>query len=105
MRIDQIDQGDGRPVVAGAHEKIGRYLATVRRVAAEGDDAAALAIARGELPLIVEVFEDLVAEHRPDAVGHCRACARTGRWWWRQRTPCRAVRRVRAVLLRSPVPG
>lgn len=99
------DHGKAQPGTGEPHEKIRQYLATVKRVAVEGDDGAALAIARGELPLIIETFDDLIARHRSDAAGFCRACGRTGRWWSRHRMPCAVVRRVRGGLLRAPVGG
>lgn len=71
------------------HGRVKSYLATVKCVAADGGDEAALVIARSELPLIVDAFDALFSGHSPDEDGHCRQCRRTGRWWRRRRVPCR----------------
>ncbi|RAS61291.1 hypothetical protein C8D87_110239 [Lentzea atacamensis] len=41
------------------HRRVTSYLATVKNVAADGGDDAALVIARSELPLIVDAFDAL----------------------------------------------
>lgn len=67
------------------HRRVKSYLATVKNVAADGGDEAALVIARDELPLIVDAFDALFGGHIPDDNGHCRQCHRAGRWWRRRR--------------------
>lgn len=66
------------------HARVTRYLAAVRQEV-QADDEAALVIARAELPGIVDAFEALLADHRPDGDGRCRGCG----GWLRRKAPCR----------------
>lgn len=66
------------------HTRVTRYLATVRQQVQTNDETA-LVIARAELPGIVDAFEKLLAGHRPDDDGRCRACG----GWLRRKAPCR----------------
>jgi hypothetical protein len=69
---------------------IGR-MKSVRRMAEEGDDRAALLVARREMAGLVDVvLELLVDEHVPDADGRCVQC-RSWRWFRRNRETCRMV--------------
>lgn len=80
------------------HRRVKSYLATVKNVAADGGDEAALVIARDELPLIVDAFDALFGGHIPDDNGHCRQCHRAGRWWRRRRVPCRVFLQAQIAL-------
>ncbi|SMD12314.1 hypothetical protein [Lentzea albidocapillata] len=80
------------------HRRVKSYLATVKNVAADGGNEAALVIARDELPLIVDAFDALFGGHIPDDNGHCRQCHRAGRWWRRRRVPCRVFLQAQIAL-------
>lgn len=80
------------------HRRVKSYLTTVKNVAADGGDEAALVIARSELPLIVDAFDALFGGHTPDDNGRCRQCRCAGRWWRRRRVPCRVFLQAQIAL-------
>ncbi|WP_237774687.1 hypothetical protein [Actinosynnema sp. ALI-1.44] len=86
-------------------EAVQGTLAVLERVAAEGDDHAAAALARTEVAPLVRAVRVLLREHRPDENGCCAVCRR--RWWqWRRpNVPCRVYLAARLALLDEPDAG
>lgn len=66
------------------------HLDHVSRVAADGDGASVLSMARQEVPRLVAAVLVFVDEHQPDENGHCRKC-RSGWLWRRVPSPCRML--------------
>lgn len=66
------------------------HLDLVSRIAADGDGASALSMARHEVPRLVAALRVFVDEHQPDENGWCRKC-RNGPTWRRVPAPCRML--------------
>lgn len=69
------------------------HLDLVSRIAADGDGASALSMARQEVPRLVAALRVLVDEHQPDENGRCKKC-RSGPIWRRVSSPCRMLLNV-----------
>ncbi|WP_146173932.1 hypothetical protein [Saccharothrix carnea] len=82
--------GNNNVVFAALRDRLWSDLDAVVDVVLDGDDRTVAAVARGELPSLVAGLQALLAQHVPDANGHCRQC-RAGRWWRRTPVPCRAL--------------
>lgn len=69
------------------------YIDNVVWLATEHDDETALAVARAEVPRLVEAIRGALANHRADVSGLCLGCAPT--WadsrFVRQNWPCPVV--------------
>jgi len=76
------------PVFGQLESALAGYLADVTRRAHSYDDRTAAAVARNELPRIVETLKAVLDEHEPDENGRCATC-RTKRFG-RAVAPCRA---------------
>ncbi|MET8757564.1 hypothetical protein [Lentzea sp. NPDC004782] len=84
-------------------DELTRDLEQLGTVAADGDDASVLSIARHDMPRLVAALMALVDQHKPDADGRCRECRRG--WWKRLPGPCRMLLAVRlAWTLNGPKP-
>ena len=77
-------------VFTALRERLWADLDAACDVVLAGDDHTAAVVARGELPSLIAGLQALLAQHVPDANGHCREC-RGGRWWRRVPVPCRAL--------------
>ncbi|MEU4806364.1 hypothetical protein [Actinosynnema sp. NPDC023587] len=77
-------------VFAAMREQLWSDLETTCDVVLDGDDHTAAVVARDRLPGLVAGLRALLAQHTPDANGHCRQC-RVGRWWHRTPVPCRVL--------------
>jgi hypothetical protein len=64
------------------------YLADVVYRAEFGDERAAAAVARHDLPRVVEALKAVLDEHAPDQYGRCPNCRHTR--FGRAPAPCRA---------------
>jgi hypothetical protein len=82
--------GNNNVVFAALRDRLWSDLDAVVDVVLDGDDHTAAVVARGELPGLIAGLHALLAQHVPDANGHCRHC-RAGRWWRRTPVPCRAL--------------
>jgi hypothetical protein len=76
------------PVFGQLAASLADYLTDVTHRARCGDEREAAAVARYELPRVVEALKAVLDEHSPDAHGHCPSC-RTRRFG-RTPAPCRA---------------
>lgn len=76
------------PIFGQLESTLADYLTDITRRAQFGDEHAAAAVARYELPRVVEALKAVLGEHSPDQHGHCRRC-RTRRFG-RAPAPCRA---------------
>lgn len=76
------------PAFSQLESSLAGYLADVTRRAHSYDDRTAAAVARNELPRIVEALKAVLDEHEPDEHGRCPTC-RTKRFG-RTPAPCRA---------------
>jgi hypothetical protein len=76
------------PIFGHLETSLAEYLADVVHRAEFGDERAAAAVARLELPRIVEALKAALDEHEPDQFGRCPTC-RHGRFG-RTPAPCRA---------------
>lgn len=76
------------PVFGQLESALASYLADVTNRARSHDDRTAAAVARHELPRIVEALKAVLDEHEPDENGRCPSC-RTRRFG-RAPAPCRA---------------
>jgi hypothetical protein len=76
------------PIFGQLESSLADYLADITHRARYGDDRAAAAVARHELPRVVEALKAVLDEHSPDEHGHCPSC-RTRRFG-RAPAPCRA---------------
>ncbi|WP_158854640.1 hypothetical protein [Saccharothrix deserti] len=81
---------DNKVVFGALQEEVFAHLDAACDIALEGDEHAAASTARAELPRLVAGLRVLLAQHVPDANGHCRSC-RVGRWWRRTPVPCRVL--------------
>lgn len=88
------------------------YVVGIRDVMERGDDRGKVAVLEAEVPGLVAIMEHLLASHRPDDHGRCRACP--ARWRWMRHVlpwvavgelmPCPQVRAVWAKLApKTPV--
>jgi hypothetical protein len=82
--------GNNNVVFAALRDRLRSDLDAVIDVVLDGDDHTTAVVARSELPGLVAGLHALIAQHVPDANGHCRYC-RAGRWWRRTPVPCRAL--------------
>ena len=84
-------------------EEAHTLLDTVATVIAEGDDTATIAMARSEVPNLIESLRTLLDGHTPNHDGYCATCTRyrLGRPWGFRRTivPCTAFLDARRALL------
>jgi hypothetical protein len=76
------------PIFDQLESALAEYLADVSGRARHHDDRTVAALARTELPKLVEAVRAVLAEHSPDQFGRCVHCRR-GRWG-RTPRPCRA---------------
>jgi hypothetical protein len=67
-------------VFAAIQDRLWSDLETTCDIMLDGDDHTAAVTARGEFPGLIAGLRALLAQHTPDANGHCRQC-RAGRWW------------------------
>ncbi|MEV6232728.1 hypothetical protein AB0L88_33185 [Saccharopolyspora shandongensis] len=84
------------------YESVQQRLDVMARVVSAGDDRAVTAVARSEVPHLIEAVRTLMAEHEPNELGECPACSRTLRRWrkpWRRpRAPCKVYLSARRAL-------
>lgn len=76
------------PIFGQLETSLADYLADITHRAQYGDERTAAAVARFELPRLVEALKAVLDEHEPDQFGRCPTC-RTGRFS-RTPAPCRA---------------
>lgn len=76
------------PIFGQLESSLAEYLADISRRIRRGDDHAVAALARAELPRLVEALRAVLDEHAPDRYGRCASC-RPGRFS-RTPAPCRA---------------
>jgi hypothetical protein len=76
------------PIFGQLESSLAEYLADVVHRAEFGDDQTAAAVARLEIPRLVEALKAVLDEHEPDQFGRCADC-RNGRFG-RTPSPCRA---------------
>lgn len=76
------------PIFGQLETSLADYLTDITYRAQFGDQRAAAAVARFELPRVVEALKAVLDEHSPDAHGRCPSC-RTRRFG-RAPAPCRA---------------
>jgi hypothetical protein len=76
------------PIFGQLEMSLSGYLADVVHRAEFGDERTAAAVARAELPRLVEALKAALDEHDPDQFGRCPTC-RHGRFG-RTPAPCRA---------------
>jgi hypothetical protein len=76
------------PIFGQLEASLAGYLADIVHRAEYGDDRTAAAVARCELPRLVEALRAVLDEHEPDQFGRCPSC-RHGRLG-RTPAPCRA---------------
>jgi hypothetical protein len=76
------------PIFGQLESSLAEYLAEISLRARYGDDRAVAAMARTELPKLVEAVRAVLDEHAPDQFGRCAHC-RPGRFS-RTPAPCRA---------------
>jgi hypothetical protein len=76
------------PIFGQLEASLAGYLADVVYRVEFGDDRTVAAVARCELPRIVEALKAALDEHEPDQFGRCPSC-RHGRFG-RTPAPCRA---------------
>jgi len=82
------------------HRQVRNQLEVISGVAELGDDRAAVALSRSEVPHLVSAVRALLDAHLPDADGYCRTC--WGRRWWfhsRPNVPCRQYLTARMALM------
>jgi hypothetical protein len=76
------------PIFGQLESALADYLADITHRAQYGDERTAAAVARFELPRLVEALKAVLDEHEPDQFGRCPSC-RSGRFS-RTPAPCRA---------------
>jgi hypothetical protein len=76
------------PIFGHLETSLAGYLSDVVHRAEFGDERTAAAVARTELPRLVEALKAALDEHDPDQFGRCPTC-RHGRFG-RTPAPCRA---------------
>ena len=76
------------PIFGQLETSLADYLTDITYRAQFGDERAAEAVARYELPRVVEALKAVLDEHSPDEHGRCPSC-RTSRFG-RAPAPCRA---------------
>ncbi len=76
------------PIFGQLETSLADYLTDITYRAQFGDERAAEAVARYELPRVVEALRAVLDEHSPDEHGRCPTC-RTSRFG-RAPAPCRA---------------
>jgi hypothetical protein len=76
------------PVFGQLESSLTDYLADLTHRGRYGDEHAVAAVARFELPRLVEALKAVLDEHSPDEFGRCANC-RTSRFG-RAPAPCRA---------------
>ncbi|GAA5156967.1 MULTISPECIES: hypothetical protein [Amycolatopsis] len=84
------------PLPATVHQR----LDELARLARQSDADRAIALARREIPLLVQALRSVLAAHEPDQSGRCPVCAGPARLSFRRRTPtpCRAYLAVQLRL-------
>ncbi|PKW18616.1 hypothetical protein [Saccharopolyspora spinosa] len=84
------------------YESVRQRLEDVLRVVSAGDDRAVTAVARSEVPHLIDAVRTLMAGHEPNEIGECPACSRTlWRWkkpWRRPTSPCTVYLAARRAL-------
>lgn len=85
------------PIFGQLEASLAGYLADVVHRVEFGDDRTVAAVARCELPRIVEALKAALDEHEPDQFGRCPSC-RHGRFG-RTPAPCRAYLSAHLCLL------
>ncbi|QIZ37920.1 hypothetical protein FDZ84_29345 [Saccharopolyspora sp. ASAGF58] len=84
------------------YESVRQRLDAVARVVSDGDDRAVTAVARSEVPHLIDAVRTLMAGHEPNEIGECPACSRTlWRWqkpWRRPTSPCKPYLAARRAL-------
>ncbi|KAA5825459.1 hypothetical protein F1721_33020 [Saccharopolyspora hirsuta] len=77
-------------------------LDDMARIVSTGDDRAVIALARSEVPHLIEAVRTLMAGHEPNELGECPACSRVlQRWrkpWRRPTSPCKVYLSARRSL-------
>lgn len=76
------------PIFGQLETSLADYLTDITYRAQFGDQRAAAAVARFELPRVIEALKAVLDEHSPDQHGRCPSC-RTRRFG-RAPAPCRA---------------
>ena len=76
------------PIFGELERSLADYLTDIAYRARFGDQHAAAAVARFELPRLVQALKAVLDEHSPDERGRCTSC-RTRRFG-RAPAPCRA---------------
>lgn len=76
------------PIFGQLESSLAEYLTDISYRTSRGDDRAVAALARTELPRLVEALRAALDEHAPDRYGRCPSCRR-GRFS-RTPAPCRA---------------
>ena len=76
------------PIFGQLETSLADYLTDITYRARFGDERAAAAVARYELPRLVEALRAVLDEHSPNEFGRCPSC-RTSRFG-RAPAPCRA---------------
>ncbi|MGH3763358.1 hypothetical protein [Actinophytocola sp.] len=76
------------PIFGQLETSLAGYLADVVHRAEFGDERTAAAVARFEVPRLVEALKAVLDEHEPDEFGRCPDCRRSR--FSRAPTPCRA---------------
>jgi hypothetical protein len=76
------------PIFGQLEATLAGYLADVTKRARHADDRTAAAVARYEIPKLVEAIRAVLGEHTPDQCGRCPNC-RSSRFG-RTPAPCRA---------------
>lgn len=66
-------------------DAVGERLDTLSELANGADATSLLAVARSELPRLVEGWRTLLADHEPDNRGSCPECST---YWRQQKAPC-----------------
>jgi hypothetical protein len=76
------------PIFGQLETSLADYLTDITYRTRYGDERAVAAVARYELPRVVEALKAVLDEHAPDERGRCASC-RTSRFG-RAPAPCRA---------------
>lgn len=84
------------------YESVRQRLDDMTRIVSAGDDRAVNALARSEVPHLIDAVEVLMAGHAPNELGECPACSRClWRWqkpWRRPTSPCHVYLSARRAL-------
>ena len=65
------------PIFGQLETSLAEYLTNISRQIRHGDDRHAAAVARHELPRLVEALKAVLDEHSPDESGRCTNCRST----------------------------